>query len=76
MIRILKVAPMEDCCLAVHLDNGSSIILSLASRLETVRFGRLADKTFFDRVTCDGSFIRWANEIEISVSELFQLAQK
>lgn len=56
--------------------SGSSIILNLASRLNTVRFGLLEDKAFFERVTTDGSYIRWDNKIEVSASEVFQLAQK
>ena len=58
------------------LDNGSSVRLNLESRMETIRFGMLADKEFFKRATTDGSFIRWDNKVEISINELFQLAQK
>ena len=76
MSRIKSVVPMEDYKLEVLLDNGSSITLNLASRLGTVRFGMLEDKAFFNSVTTDGSCIQWGNKIEISVSEVFQLAQK
>ena len=58
------------------MDNGSSVTLNLESRLETVRFGMLADKELFRRAVTDGSYIRWDNKVEISVNELFQLAQK
>ncbi len=76
MSRIKSVVSKGDYRLEVLLDNGSSITLNLASRLGTVRFGMLADKAFFNSVTTDGSCIRWGNKIEISVSEVFQLAQK
>ena len=76
MSQIKKVVPKEDYNLNVFLDNGSCIILNLESRLGTVRFGMLADKDFFQQATTDGSYIRWGNLIEISVNELFQLAQK
>ncbi len=76
MSYIKKVIPREDYCLEVLLENGSSVILNLESRLTTVRFGMLSDKEFFYRVTTDGSYIRWDNRIEISVNEVFQLAQK
>lgn len=74
--HIIKVIPKEDYCLEVLLENGSSVILNLKSRIGTVRFGMLADKSFFKQATTDGSYIRWDNKIEISVNEVFQLAQK
>lgn len=76
MSRIKSVVPMEDYKLEVLLDNGSSITLNLESRLQTVRFGMLSDKQFFKTATTDGICIRWDNKIEISVNEVFQLAQK
>jgi hypothetical protein len=76
MARIKNVAPKDGCRVEVMLDNGSCVILNLENRLGTVRFGLLADKEFFDRVTTDGNFIWWENKIEISLSEVFQLAQK
>ncbi len=76
MSDIKSVVPREDYRLEVLLENGSSIILNLANRLNTIRFGMLADTEFFQRASTDGNFVRWENTIEISVSELFQLAQK
>ena len=76
MSEIKSVIPREDYRLEVLLENGSSIILNLANRLNTVRFGLLADTEYFQRVSTDGSFVRWDNQIEISASEIFQLAQK
>lgn len=68
--------PQDDYRLEVQLDNGSSVTLNLESRLQTVRFGQLADKELFKRAVTDGSYIRWNGKVEISVNELFQLAQK
>ncbi len=76
MSKITSLMPQEDYRLEVRLDNGSSVTLNLKSRLETVRFGMLADKELFRRAVTDGSYIRWDNKVEISVNELFQLAQK
>lgn len=76
MGRIRKVVPHEDYKLFVLLDNGSSIILNMEVRLNTVRFGLLADKEFFNSVVTDGSFIRWGNKIEISINEIFELAKR
>ncbi|MBU7005956.1 DUF2442 domain-containing protein [Phosphitispora fastidiosa] len=76
MIRIKGVIPKSGCRLEVQLENGSSIILDFSDRLHTVRFGLLTDRDFFRRAVTDGDFVRWDNKIEISVSEIFQLAQK
>ena len=76
MSRIKKVIPKEDYRLEVQLENGSCIILNMTSRLSTVRFGFLADREFFNKVTTDGSYVRWDNKVEISVNEVFQLANK
>ncbi len=75
-MQISQVVPLEDYRLEVHLTNGSSIILYVQSRLETARFALLADEIFFRQANTDGSYIRWHNKVEISVSEVFQLAQK
>lgn len=76
MSKITGLVPQDDYRIEVILDNGSSVTLNLESRLQTVRFGILADKEFFKRAVTDGSYIRWDGEVEISVNELFQLAQK
>jgi len=76
MSQIHSIAIKDDYKLEALLDNGSSITLNFKPRLDTIRFGLLADPTFFAQATTDGSFIRWGNRVEISASELFQLAQK
>lgn len=78
MSLIQSLTVKEDYLLDVLLDNGSRIVLNLKNRLGTVRFGLLADRDFFGKatVTADGRFIRWDDRLEISVNELFQLAQK
>ena len=76
MTQIKSVIPREDYRLEVLLENGSSIILNFANRLHTVRFGLLADKDFFWRAATDGTLVTWNGKIEISASEVFQLAQK
>ena len=76
MSRIQSLSIKDDYRLEALLDNGSSVTLNLQSRLGTVRFGLLSDPAFFATATTDGSFIRWEDQIEISLTELFQLAQK
>lgn len=60
----------------ILFENRSCVILNFENRLHTIRFGMLSDKNFFCRATTDGNYIRWEDKIEISVSEVFLLAQK
>ena len=76
MTHIERIVVKDDCKLETHLENGSIITLNLKSRLETQRFSPLADPIFFALATTDGRFIRWGEKVEISLTELFQLAQK
>lgn len=76
MNQIKSIAARDDYILEVLLENGSSINLNMKSRLNTLRFGMLAEKDFFKRAKTDGICIRWDNKIEISLSEVFQMAQK
>lgn len=76
MSKITGLVLKENYRIEVLLDNGSSVTLNLESRLDTVRFGQLSDKALFQRAVTDGDYIRWDEKIEVSVNELFQLAQK
>ena len=76
MSHIERIAIQDNYILEAFLDNGSIIILNLKSRLGTLRFALLSDPVFFASATTDGRFVRWGEKIEISLAELFQLAQK
>lgn len=76
MTQIKEVLPKEDYRLEVRLENGHTVVLDFTSRLHTVRFGLLSDKAFFQRAETDGTLVTWGNKIELSASEVFQLAQK
>lgn len=76
MTHIERIAIHENYLLEAYLDNGSIITLCLKNRLKTLRFAFLADPDFFASAATDGRFIRWEDKVEISLTELFQLAQK
>jgi hypothetical protein len=63
MSQIKNVVPHEGYKLELFLDNGSSVTLNMESRLQTLRFGMLADKEFFKQATTDGKYIRWDDKI-------------
>lgn len=76
MSHIKSVVPLEDYRLQVCLDNNSSMILNLESKLQTVRFGMLSEMELFRKATTDGNCISWEGKAELSLSEVFQLMQK
>ena len=76
MLHIIKVYARELYRLEVLLDNDTTIILNMAARLNSIRFIALKDQSFFESATTDGHFIRWGKQVEISLSEVFHLAQK
>ena len=76
MLHITKVIAREQYGLEVRLDNGTIIILNMAPRLKSIRFMALNNQAFFFSATTDGQYIRWGKQVEISLSEVFHLAQK
>ena len=76
MIQIKSIKPKDDYRLEVQFENGNSVTLDFTSRLNTVRFGLLADKEFFLNAVTDGTLIQWENKIELSAEEVFQLARR
>ena len=76
IIRIAKVSARQRYLLEVVFDNGTTVILNMAARLGHLRFMALAELAVFEKVSTDGQFIRWGNKAEISLNEVFQMAQK
>lgn len=76
MLHIIKITAREHYRLEVLLDNDTTIILNMVARLNSIRFSALKNQSFFESATTDGKYIRWGKEVEISLSEVFHLAQK
>jgi len=76
IIRIVEVTAQRPYLLEIVFDNGTAVVLNMAARLGHIRFMALADAEVFAKVRTDGQFIRWGNKAEISLNEVFQLAQK
>ncbi len=76
MVHIIKVTVREHYRLEVLLDNDTIVILNMTPRLNSVRFAALKDQAFFEKATTDGQYIRWGSQVEISLSEVFHLAQR
>jgi len=76
MNRIVSVIPKDDFVLEVVFDNGESVMIDFTCKLYTVRFSMLSDREYFNTVTTDGIFVRWNYKIELSLSEVLELARK
>jgi len=75
-INIENVTSLSGHRIEVTLNNGHSVTLDFTGKLHTVRFGQLKDDDFFRGVKTDGAFIRWSGLVEISLVEVFEIAQK
>ena len=76
MPDIINIRPMDGYFMEVKFSNGSTVILNLAKKLCTVRFSPLRDKSLFQSTTTDGNSIRWNELIEISATEVFDIAKR
>lgn len=76
MPSIVTIQPLDRYLIEVRFDNGSTIILNMAGKLHTARFRQLRDKKLFESATTDGGSIRWNDLIEISTTEIFEIAKK
>lgn len=65
--RIFRaVTPMEDGCLQVEMESGSTVRLDMHRRQQSVRFGLLRNQDVFRSVATDGYrliFYRDGNEV-------------
>ena len=71
---ILRVMPLEGSRLRVELGSGSILELDMAGRLGTIRFCPLAEPEVFRSVTTDGQKLRFGKALEITASEVMDLA--
>lgn len=76
MLHIISVVAKENYKVEVSLNNGCIIVVNMEHKLNTIRFGPLTDHDIFINVTTDGNYVKWKVGIEVSVAELFQLAQR
>lgn len=76
MRRIDKIIVHSGYRLELRLSDGMVLVLDFNNKLNTVRFGRLADNRFFERVTSDGEVLKWGSEIELSLNEVLAMVKK
>ncbi len=72
---ITSVQPMSNFKIKVKFNNGTVLTLDMKYKLKTIRFQQLRDKGIFCSAITDGYSIRWNEFVEISVTEIFEMAQ-
>lgn len=76
MPKIKAVEPMDGYRLEIGFNNGNTVILDLTDKVQTTRFRQLLETKFFRQIKTDGDRVYWNELTEMSVTELFELAQQ
>lgn len=76
MPKITAVEPMDGYRLEIGFNNGNTVILDLTDKVQTTRFRQLLETKFFRQIKTDGDRVYWNELTEMSVTELFELAQR
>ena len=74
MSYIKTVVPMKDHRLFMDMESGSSVIVDLSVKLETMKYKNLADEAFFLSVRTDGDYVFWGDgHVRVTVKELLDV---
>lgn len=74
MSYIKAVVPMKDCRLFMHMESGSSVIVDLSVKLDTMKYKDLADERIFRSAKTDGDYVVWGDGcVKITVKELMDV---
>ena len=74
MSYIRSVVPMKDYRLFMDMESGSSVIVDLSAKLDTIKYGELEDEQLFKKVRTDGNYVIWGNnQVKVTVRELLDV---
>ncbi len=74
MSYIRSVVPMKDYRLFMEMESGSSVIVDLSAKLDTIKYGELEDEQLFKKVRTDGNYVIWGNnQVKVTVRELLDV---
>lgn len=77
MPKIISVIPNDDHTLTIMLDNHHQIIYDMQPRLQTVRFGKLADPERFKAVQVEhGNTLVWDSLCQITIDEIISMIER
>lgn len=75
MSFIRAVVPLKDYRLFLEMESGSTVTVDLSVKLDTLRYGELADRTLFADVKTDGDYVIWGNgRVKLTARELMDVA--
>jgi len=65
---------MKDYRLFMEMESGSSVIVDLSAKLDTIKYGELEDEQLFKKVRTDGNYVIWGNnQVKVTVRELLDV---
>ena len=74
MSYIKAVMPLKNYRLFMEMESGSSVIVDLSCKLDTVKYGELRDKRLFQNVRTDGDYVYWGdNQVKVTARELLSV---
>lgn len=75
MSYIRAVVPMKDYRLFMDMESGSSVIVDLSCKLQTLKYGELHDEELFKNVKTDGDYVIWGDRrVKATAGELMDVA--
>lgn len=74
MSYIKTVVPMKDYRLFVDMESGSSVIVDLSVKLDTMKYKDLTDERIFRSARTDGNYVVWGDgRVKVTVKELMDV---
>jgi len=74
MSYIKTVVPMKDYRLFMDMESGSSVIVDLSVKLNTMKYRDLADEQIFRSAKTDGDYVVWGGgRVRVTVKELMDV---
>lgn len=71
---IRAVSPLKSCRLLMEMDSGSSVIVDLSIKLNTMKYRELSSEALFDSVVTNGDYVIWGGgRVKVTVSELMEI---
>ena len=74
MSYIKAVLPMKDYRLFMEMESGSSVIVDLSVKLDTMRYMELGEESLFQTARTDGDYVIWGEgQIKRTARELMDV---
>lgn len=65
---------MKDYRLFMEMESGSSVIVDLSCKLDTIKYGELQEERLFKMVRTDGDYVIWGdNQVKVTARELLDV---